>query len=241
LPWLLVAIAATAVVGLLAWGASPYARYMSHAYQPASALGQAGAMTLFLAVWVLMIAAMMLPATLGLLRAFTTMTRRRGDARRLLLRVEAGFLVVWISVGFAFRALDIGVHSLVDATAFLRERPQLIGASALLLAGAFQFTPLKRRCLTACRSPASFLYSDWHGVYPAHDALRIGTAYGASCVGCCWALMLVVFGLGAGSIAWMAAIWAAMAAERSLVLYRDLTAPLGVGLLFAGAWVAVVG
>ena len=169
------------------------------------------------------------------------MTRRRGNRRRLLLRVEAGFLVIWISVGYAFRALDIGVHSHVDATALLRERPQLIGASALLLAEAFQFAPLKCRCMTACRSPASFLYSHWHGEHPAHDALRIGIAYGASCVGCCWALMLVMFGLGAGSIAWTLAIGAIVAAERSLVLYRDLTAPLGVGLLFAGAWVAVIG
>ena len=241
LPWLLVAVALTAIAALVAWRASPYARYLSHAYQPPSLLGQGEATAIFLGGWTLMIAATMLPATHGVLRAFATMTRRRGDRVQLLVLVAAGFVAVWVGVGYTFRALDIAVHAVVDATAVLRDRPQLVGASALLLAGAFQFTELKRRCLTACRSPTSFLYVHWRGERPARDALRIGTAYGASCVGCCWALMLVMFGLGAGSVAWMLAIGAVLAAERSLPVRRDLTPLLGVALLLAGAWVAIHG
>jgi predicted metal-binding membrane protein len=239
LPWALFAAALTAASLLVAWGASPHARYLSHEYQPASAAGQAGAMGLFLVSWTLMIAAMMLPATLGLLRAFAMVTRRRVDRSKLALTVAIGFLATWLVVGYAFRVLDVAVHGIVDTSAWLQDRPRLIAASALAIAGAFQFSDLKRRCLTACRAPASFLYRHWHGTRPSRDALHIGAAYGASCVGCCWAVMLVLFGVGAGSLVWMVVIGGLMAIERLAPGVPHLSAALGGGLLTVAGWMAI--
>jgi predicted metal-binding membrane protein len=81
------------------------------------------------------------------------------------------------------------VHDLVTAFDWLQARPRLLGDETLAPAGLYQLTPVKRRCLTACRMPRGFVYPHWSGGHPAGDALRIGLAYGRSCVGCCWVVM----------------------------------------------------
>jgi predicted metal-binding membrane protein len=236
---LVAGLAGLALVALLTLGASPYAQYLDHAYQPAGAAGQAGAVGLYVVGWLLMTAAMMLPTTTGMVRAFDRVTRTRPDALRLRLALVAGFLGVWLLVGYGFRAADIVVHAGVDSIGWLAARPSLVGAAALALAGAYQFSALKHRCLTACRSPRSFILRGWTGRRPRADALRIGAAYGRSCVGCCWALMLVMFGVGMANVAWMLALAAVMAAERFAP--RALQARLGhaTGVVLLGAAVAV--
>jgi predicted metal-binding membrane protein len=236
------ALAGLSLTALLAWGASPYARYLSHRYEPASASGQAVAIAFFLAGWLLMTAAMTLPTATGLMRAFDRLTQARPSRERLRLRLAlvAGFLAVWLLVGYLFRAADVFVHLLVDSVGWLGARPQLVAAAALATAGLFQFSPLKHRCLSACRSPRSFVVGGWRGASPAADALRIGIAYGRSCVGCCWALMLVMFGVGSASLALMLALAAAMVSERfaPAPLRRRLGGTLGALLLGLAAAVA---
>ncbi len=235
------ALALLALVALLSWGASPYARFLHHEYEPASAGGQALAIGFFLAGWLLMCTAMMLPTTTALVRAFDRLTQARPvrERARLRLLLVAGFLAVWLLVGYLFRALDILVHAAVDAVGWLGARPGLVAAATLALAGAYQFAPLKQRCLTACRSPRSFLAGGWSGGRPVADALRIGIAYGRSCVGCCWALMLVMFGLGMANVALMLALAAVMAAERFAPPRLHLGAATGTILLGASAFVAI--
>lgn len=235
------ALAVLALVALLAWGASPYGRYLSHGHQPESAVGQGAAIALFLAGWLLMTTAMMLPTATGLLRTFDRVTQARPEAERLRLRLAlvAGFLVVWLVVGYLFRAADVLVHAAVDSAGWLGARPQLVAAAALATAGAFQFSPLKHRCLTACRSPRMFVMTGWHGRRPRAEALRIGIAYGRSCVGCCWALMLVMFGLATANVALMLALAAVMAGERFApeALQRRLGRAVGALLLALAALV----
>ena len=230
------ALAGTAAALLVVVSASPYAAYFQHEFQPGSVLGQLAALALFLAGWTLMVLAMMLPTATGLLSAVARFDR----AWRVRALVGCGFVAVWLVVGYAFRAGDILVHDVVDAIGWLEERPQLLGAAALTVAGLFQFTPLKHRCLTACRSPASFVYRYWRGESATRDALRVGGAYGVSCVGCCWALMLVLFGLGTANVAWMLCAGAVMAAEKNARIGPRLSTPLGVTLL-AGAAVWAIG
>lgn len=234
-----VGLAGASLLTLAVWGASPYGRYLDHGYEPASAPAQAAALALFLGGWALMIAATMLTTATTLLRAVARLADARATSRRLQLLTAVGFVGAWVAVGYGFRAADGLVHTGVGTWSWLAERPQLIGAVALLVAGAFQFTALKHRCLTACRSPRSFVYRHWHGERHMRDALRIGVAYGVSCVGCCWALMLVMFGLGAGSIGWMLGIGAVLAVEKNTAIGPRISAPLGLALLAAGAWVAL--
>jgi predicted metal-binding membrane protein len=233
-------LAATAWLAVWLWGASPYARYLGHEADAAGA-SKWTVLALFLAGWTLMIVAMMLPTATGLLRAFGRVVRARPDRARLQVLVALAFLAVWLMVGYLFRALDESLHALVAATGPLRDRPALLGAGCLILAGLYQFTPLKSRCLTACRSPRGFIYRYWGGGRPAVDALRIGLAYGRSCVGCCWMLMLILFALGTASLAWMLGLSALMALEKGSALGRRVAWPAGVALTALGLIIALSG
>ena len=113
----------------------------------------------------------------------------------------------------------------------------MIGATTLVLAGGFQFSPLKARCLNQCCSPFSFFLRYYRkGV---GSAWRLGLCYGALCVGCSWALMLVMFGLGVGSLVWMAVLTGMMMVEKTLPGGHRLSPVVGIVLLLLAAlWVA---
>jgi len=231
-PLALAALVVCAWLALGLWGASPAGRYLGHEVRPAgSAAEQLGAVALFVTGWVLMIVAMMLPTATGLLDAFRLVVRARTHSRRLVGAVVAGFVGVWVLAGAAFQVADGAVHAAVAAQDWLAGRTYLIAASAFAAAGAYQFTSLKSRCLTACRSPRGFVVRHWGGGRPGLDALRVGAAYGVSCVGCCWALMLLLFALGMSSLTWMLAVGAIMAAEKLGAGGSRLSRGMGVGLL----------
>src|SRR5205085_364555 len=99
------------------------------------------------------------------------------------------------------------------------------------------FSSLKYRCLDKCQTPLSFVITHWRGRAPRWQAFRLGAAHGLFCVGCCWALMLLMFAFGMGSLGWMLLLAAVMAIEKNLPWGRRLSAPLGIALL---AWAAFV-
>ncbi len=225
------------------WSASPYARYLEHpgwgdtatfASFCRSVVAPAGVHAL---AWVLMIAAMMLPTTWPLLAMFRRITAARADAGRLVALVVAGFLVVWLVFGVLAHVADLALRTLGSRSGWLSLHGWIVAAGVLAGAGAFQFSALKYRCLEQCQAPFGFVASRWHGNSPAREALRIGVDHGVFCVGCCWALMLVMFVVGIGSVGWMLALAAVMAAEKNLPWGRRLRTPLGLGLL---AWAAAL-
>jgi len=116
----------------------------------------------------------------------------------------------------------------------------MLASAVLALAGAFQLSGLKRRCLDRCRSPVGQVMARWRGRRPGREALAIGWTHGVFCVGCCWALMLVMVAVGAGSLGWMLALGLAMAAEKNLPRGRLLSTPLGIGLVSAAAATAAL-
>ena len=229
---------------LWAWSASPYARYLEHpAWGDAtsfaalcrSVVAPTGIHAL---AWALMIAAMMLPTTWPLLAMFRRVTAARQDAGRLASIVVAGFIGVWLAFGVLAHAADLVLRTFAQSSSWFLLNGWVVAAAILAGAGAFQFSALKYRCLEQCHAPFGFISSRWHGVAPAREALRIGIDHGVFCVGCCWALMLVMFVVGVGSVAWMLALAAVMAAEKNLPWGRRLRTPLGLGLLgWAGALV----
>jgi predicted metal-binding membrane protein len=221
-------VAALAATLLVAWVASPWAGYLDHGHEPGPSLGaHAAALAAYELAWVLMILAMMLPSAMSLLDAVGAL------GRGLRLRTALGFVATWAVVGYAFRALDVVVHATADSVGWLAGHPQAVAALTLAIAGAFQFSDLKHRCLTACRSPQSFVYRGWHGADAAADARRIGMAYGLSCVGCCWALMLVMFAVGMTNLLWMLALAAVMSVERHVARTPLFGRTVGVALLAA--------
>jgi predicted metal-binding membrane protein len=243
-------LAALAWGVLWAWSASPYGRYLDHGdwvnSGPAAALcrvlpgGSVLVPAAFSATaWVLMTAAMMLPSTLPLFNAFDRVTTGRREQKRLLLLLGLGYMAAWGAFGLLAHALHAGLLWSVDRLPVLAWHSGLIGAATLALAGAFQFSALKHRCLEKCRTPLSFVIEHWHGRNAAREAFVLGAHHGVFCVGCCWALMLLMFIVGAGSLGWMLLLAVVMAMEKNLPWGRRLSTPLGVALLMGAALLAL--
>jgi predicted metal-binding membrane protein len=230
---LLVVLAGFGWAALWAWSTSPAARYLDHRDLDADGL-TATTVALFTGGWLLMTIAMMLPTSLPLLATFRAVVGRRPQPDRLATLVVAGYLVGWTAVGFGMLGLDSGIHAVVDAVPYLAAHPNLIVALTLLAAGTYQLSPLKYRCLEACRSPLMFVMSHWHAARPNREALEIGLRHAAYCVGCCWSVMLVLFALGMGNLAWMLGAGIVMAIEKNVPGGQRLGKPLGVVLLLAG-------
>jgi predicted metal-binding membrane protein len=243
---LFILLALAAWAALWAWSASPYSRYLDHGRWTDAGLLAALCRAvpegdvvvpalLHTSAWLLMIAAMMLPTTLPILELFRRLVRDRHDRRLLIAALAAGYAAAWLAFGLVAHAADWGVHALGARVPWLALHGWTIGAAILALAGAFQFSSLKYRCLDKCHSPLGFLMERWRGRRPVAEAWRLGIDHGAFCVGCCWALMLLMFVVGTGSLGWMLALAVVMAAEKNLPQGRRLRAPLGVALL---AWAA---
>jgi predicted metal-binding membrane protein len=232
---LLASLVGSAWIALWIWGRSPYGRYLNH-----QQLGELGAGALFLPItfylvgWTLMTIAMMLPTALPLLETFRRLTAPREDRSKLVALVIGGYLGIWLGFGIAAHAGDWLVHELVERSSWLEARAWLIGAATFLIAGAFQFSRLKYRCLEKCRAPLTFVTEYWRGRHEQRNAFLLGMHHGVFCVGCCWALMLLMFGVGVGNVAWMLGLGAVMAAEKNLSWGRKLSAPLGVALIGLG-------
>ena len=120
----------------------------------------------------------------------------------------------------------------MEATPWLATHPAVIGGSVLALAGAFQFSSLKDRCLKECRHPAGFLLPRYQR--GARAAFRLGRQHGLFCFGCCWALMLVGFAAGVASLWWMAALTALMVFEKTGREGQRGVRPIGLGLIALG-------
>jgi predicted metal-binding membrane protein len=242
---LLVGLIFLAWLALVAWGESPYARYLDHRQLSDIDLrpdaGDLLSLLLIVGGWTVMIFAMMLPTSLPLISMFQKITRRREDGGLLVALLIAGYLLVWGAFGVFAHAGDWAIHVAVDSSAWLGERSWLLGAGVLLTAGVYQFTPLKYRCLDKCRSPFAFINQHWSGGNAPLQALRLGLHHGLFCVGCCWSLMLLMFALGGGSLAWMLALGAAMAVEKNMPWGKQVSAPLGAGLFALGLLLIVLG
>lgn len=232
----LVALCAVAWGALVAWELSPYAHRMhqeplgvpSLACSRPAPLAYAA---LFVGGWVLMTVAMMLPTTIPLATVFARLTRMHRDRALLGLLLVVGYLVVWTAFGIAAHALHLALRASLEGNAWLWANAWVPGALGLALAGAFQFSRLKYRCLDECRSPLAFAVARWRGVAPHRDAFRLGLVHGLYCVGCCWALMLLMFTFALGSLGWMLVLAAVMAVEKNLPWGRRLARPLGLGLV----------
>jgi predicted metal-binding membrane protein len=185
-----------------------------------------GALGWFLGVWVVMMAAMMLPSVAPTVALYSRMTRVRSPLLPLLF--ATGYFVVWGAVG----ALAFAVVAVAGDALAWDEAGRWIGGVTLVVAAAYELTPLKHVCLQKCRSPLGFLLGAWRD--GRAGALQMGARHGAWCVGCCWALMASLFALGVMSIAWMAFVAGLIAAEKILPWRRVATYGTAAVLLALG-------
>ncbi len=201
--------------------------------------GAAASFAAALAMWSLMMVLMMLPSAAAALllydRAGRGQTGSAAPARTVLF--AAGYLTAWIAVSAPIAGLQVGLrHALLVTPALQPARPWLSGL-LLIVAGTYQLTRWKTACLTHCQSPLAFLLTHWRPRAPG--ALLMGLHHGLYCVGCCWALMLLLFAFGVMDVRWIAALGLYVLIEKQLWQGPALARVTGVGLLLAGGVVLV--
>lgn len=167
-------------------------------------LGDLGATAV---MWGVMMVAMMLPSATPLLVLFARSQRPRLGPAEGSLRtgmLGAGYLVVWLGWSGLAAALQWWLHAWLLLSPDAALASTVTGGAVLITAGLYQITPWKRACLARCQSPLGFLLARWR---PGRvGAFRMGWAHGVYCVGCCWALMALLFVGGVMNMTWIAAL-----------------------------------
>lgn len=200
-----------------------------------SGLPFSAALALFLLAWQAMVVAMMLPTSLPMIRLFGAASAAVEQRGRTMAAFLAGYGAVWSGFGAAAFCADLALHRAVDATPWLGRHSWVVAGAVIAGAGAFQFSSLKDRCLEQCRHPAAFLLRHYRRG-PA-EAFALGRRHGLFCLGCCWALMLLMFAAGVANIVWMALLTAVMLYEKLGRHGRRLAPAVGAVLL---GWSALV-
>jgi predicted metal-binding membrane protein len=220
-------------VSLVAW-ALVVARMQGMDDGPGTDLGSLG---WYLGIWVTMMAAMMLPSATPMVLFVSKISEQ--SSRRPALATALfvmGYLIAWSAYGLVAYAIFRLVRT-VDPPflAWDRAGTEIVGA-AIVLAGIYQLTPFKRTCLTRCRTPLSFVMHHWRD--GAAGAVRMGVVHGGWCIGCCWALMVLLFAVGVMSITWMILVSAIVFAEKVLPVGERVAQLIAIVLIAFGVWVA---
>jgi predicted metal-binding membrane protein len=186
-------------------------------------------------MWDVMMIAMMTPAAAPMILMFSTIHRRRTTEGRPAVPTVIfilGYLVVWTIYSVVAGLAQGGLHAAALLSPAMVATSPLLAGGLLVAAGVFQWTPLKRACLAACRSPLSFLMTGWRE--GRGGAFVMGLRHGLYCLGCCWALMALLFVAGVMNLLWVASIAVAILVEK-VVPRGDLVGRLiGVVLVAAG-------
>jgi len=164
--------------------------------------------------------------------AFLSVNRNRGAAGRPTVSAGVfllGYLVVWTAFSAVATTAQWGLHEAAVLSSGMALTSPLWAGAVLIMAGVFQWTPLKHACLSHCRSPLSFLMTEWRE--GASGALIMGLRHGVYCVGCCWVLMALLFVVGVMNLFWVAAI--------SVFVLLEKTVPAGQGVARAAGLVLV--
>jgi predicted metal-binding membrane protein len=180
-------------------------------------------------MWAVMMVAMMLPSASPMILTYARIASGHEGATQLWTwSFTAGYLVVWTGFSLAATAIQFLLLRASILTNALSLAP-IGGAAVLFAAGIYQFTPWKNACLRHCQSPMGFFMTRWRD--GAANAFRIGLEHGASCVGCCWMLMALLFVAGVMNLTWVAAITVFVLLEKLLPFPRAVSFTAGAALV----------
>lgn len=216
---------------LLAWMALDMGHPLLQWTMPASWHWQSGHLLAVFTMWAVMMGAMMLPSALPMTLVFLRLGAGRGEPGRGVAFVGA-YLLAWMAFSAAASAGQWTLQAAGWLDPMFASRSAGLTAALLLIAGAWQFSPLKRVCLARCRTPLGFLLGEWRP--GGRGAFVMGLRHGLACLGCCWALMALLFVGGVMNLAWVAALAVAVAIEKLAPQGGRLGQGLGLGLLLAG-------
>jgi predicted metal-binding membrane protein len=208
---------------------------MKPAWTPLAAL-------LVFVMWAAMMAAMMVPGTSPMIAAFAAINRRRrerGAPHVPTALFLGGYLLVWSGVSVFATALQALLQSLGLVTTMAESASHVFSAALFLAAGLYQFSPLKQRCLALCRTPDGFILSEWRD--GPLGAVVMGVRHGLFCLGCCAALMLLLFAVAVMDLRWVAALTALVTAEKLLPGAKYWRIGIGAAALTASVAFVIAG
>jgi predicted metal-binding membrane protein len=223
------------------WGMRHMDVGMEMVIMPAMQYWTARDLVLVFLMWAVMMVAMMVPAAGPVILLFAEINRRRSEQQGTFVATGQfllGYLRAWTGFSVLATLAQWGLLTAALVSPMMESTSRSLGAGLLLIAGLFQFSRLKYACLAHCQSPIGFFATEWrHGSW---GAFRMGLKHGGYCLGCCWALMGLLFAFGVMNLLWVAGISAFVLLEK-ITTANQLVSRLS-GLLFVGwaAWIVLV-
>jgi predicted metal-binding membrane protein len=217
--------------GFLAWAVVDMTHPLAQLMMPMNPAWSVSNVLAVFVMWSVMMMAMMLPTALPMALTFATLCRRQGRIHQAWIFIAA-YLAIWTLFSAGATLLQWGLQTSGLITPMMVSRSVGLTGALLVVAGVVQFTPLKQVCLRHCRTPMGFLLTEWRE--GGWGAWWMGIRHGLVCLGCCWALMGLLFVTGVMNLAWVAAITAALVIEKLHPAGVSLGKLLGGGLIAAG-------
>jgi predicted metal-binding membrane protein len=187
------------------------------------------------AMWSAMALAMMLPTAGPMILTYAELAEtaaRKGEPAASPLVLAAGYLGVWLAAAVVLSALQLILMSLALLDPAMGSASPLFSGTVFIGAGLYQFSALKRACVTQCQHPFRFFFANW--TPEPRAVFRLGVRQGLYCLGCCWAMMLLMFAVGLMNVIWMAALGAVMAIEK-INTTTQFSRALGAMFILVGA------
>lgn len=191
-------------------------------------------------MWVVMMVAMMTPSATPMILTFAQVNRQRYTDQTPMVATLVfllGYLIVWGSFSVGATLAQGGLHSAALLSSEVISVSPVAGGILLILAGVYQFTPLKRACLSHCRTPLGFLMNEWRE--GTRGALVMGVRHGIYCVGCCWLLMTLLFVAGVMNLLWVVLIAGYILVEKVVPTGQWLSRAIGVVAVGWGTWLFI--
>jgi predicted metal-binding membrane protein len=222
----------------LDWGMRHMDVGMDMVIMPAMQHWSAWDLVLVFLMWVIMMIAMMVPAASPVILLFAEIKRRRSEEHGTFVATGQfllGYLTAWASFSALATLAQWGLLTAALVSPMMESRSNVLGGGLLLIAGLFQFSRWKYACLAHCRSPMGFLATEWRD--GSWGAFRMGLKHGGYCLGCCWALMGLLFAFGVMNLVWVAAISTFVLLEKITPANQLVSRISGLLFICWAAWI----
>ena len=227
-------------VGLLSWFylarmAQEMGGSASTCLMPMTASWTAGDFFTTFLMWTIMMVAMMIPSAAPMVLTFAAVNRKRSDADTAFVPTwifVAGYLSVWTGFSLLATCLQWGLHAASLLAPMTLTVGPLLGGGLLMSAGIYQWTPLKKSCLTRCVAPLDFLLTEWRE--GTNGAWVMGLRHGMFCTGCCAMIMVLLFVAGVMNLLWVAVLAMVVLIEKIIPTNRFASGGLGILLVSSG-------
>lgn len=191
------------------------------------------------AMWAIMMVGMMTPSAAPIILLYARIGRQAAAQGKPFASTGwfvSGYVLVWTAFSLAATSAQWGLDRAAMLTPAMTSSSTVLGSIVLIAAGAYQWTPFKNRCLTQCQSPLQFILQNGGFRRNSFDSLRLGVRHGAYCLGCCWALMALLFVGGVMNVLWIAVLAVLVLVEKVIPAGHFIPRAAGAMLVFAGIW-----